>query len=147
MTTVMEDASYVAPAEDFLAQRMDQIDEPYRSFVKDLVSDPDRMVFTFYHNAEYDGVQYEGITFSMGRKRRDDRTKRDRIDIVLEDRRVNGAVDGKIDRVRIYVCARGNVSGKCVSTDRDGTGQPKLGHRAAFLRSSGQVLSRLEGRR
>ena len=100
----MEDASYVAPAEDFLAQRMDQIDEPYRSFVKDLVSDPDRMVFTFYHNAEYDGVQYEGITFSMGRKRRDDRTKRDRIDIVLEDRRVNGAVDGKIDRVRIYVC-------------------------------------------
>ncbi|MFP6584856.1 MAG: hypothetical protein VCD00_20145, partial [Candidatus Hydrogenedentota bacterium] len=31
-------------------------------------------------------------------------TKRDRVDIVLEDRRVDGAVDGKIDRRRIYVC-------------------------------------------
>jgi hypothetical protein len=62
------------------------------------------MVFTFYHNSEYDGVQYEGVTFSIGRKRPDDRTKRDRIDIVLEDKRVDGSVDGIVDRLRIYVC-------------------------------------------
>lgn len=99
-----EDTDYIAPADEFLARWTDQIEEPYRPFVDDLLADPKRMVFTFYHNAEYDGVQYEGITFSMGRKRPEDRSKRDRIDIVLEDRRVDGAVDGTIDRIRIYVC-------------------------------------------
>jgi len=78
---------------------MDQIEESYRRFVEDLVTDPNRMVFTFFHNAEY-----EGITFSMERKLTKDRMKRERIDIVLEDRRVDGAVDGKVDRLRIYVC-------------------------------------------
>jgi hypothetical protein len=99
-----QDTEFVAPASEFLLHWMDQIDEQNHAFVKDLLHDPTRMVFTFYHNAEYDGVQYEGVTFSIGRKRPDDRTKRDRIDIVLEDKRVDGSVDGKLDRVRIYIC-------------------------------------------
>ena len=81
----MYNAAYLAPADEFLARWMDQIEESYRRFVEDLVTDPNRMVFTFFHNAEY-----EGITFSMERKLTKDRMKRERIDIVLEDRRVDG---------------------------------------------------------
>ena len=98
------DGEYIQPAKDFLQAWEAVIDAEYRDFVQDLLADPSLMVFTFYHNAEYDGVQYEGVTFSLGRKRPDDRTKRDRIDIVLEDRRVDGAVNGQVDRLRIYVC-------------------------------------------
>lgn len=98
------DGEYLEPADAFLSGLLEKIDGEHRDFVKELLADPSRMVFTFYHNAEYDGVQYEGVTFSMGRKVPDDRTKRDRVDIVLEDRRVDGAVDGTIDRIRVYVC-------------------------------------------
>jgi hypothetical protein len=99
-----KDSDYLAPGDDFLRELVSTLEAPYASFVEELLSDPSRMIFTFYHNAEYDGVQYEGITFSLGRKVPGDMTKRDRVDIVLEDRRVGGAVDGKIDRLRVYVC-------------------------------------------
>lgn len=63
------------------------------------------MSFTFFHNhTTDDGRQYEGLTFSLGRRVRTDATKRDRLDIVLEDERVDGRVDGRVDRLRVYVC-------------------------------------------
>jgi hypothetical protein len=98
------DADYIKPGEDFLRACCKGLEGKYADFIEDLLADPKRMVFTFYHNADYDGDQYEGVTFSFGRKVVDDRTKRDRVDIVLEDRRVDGSVDSKVDRLRVYVC-------------------------------------------
>lgn len=76
----------------------------YRSFIDELLSDPTRMCFTFYHNNDSEAGQFEGLTLSLGRRVPDDKTKRDRLDIILEDRRVDGRVDGKVDRLRVYVC-------------------------------------------
>ncbi|MBE2213281.1 MAG: hypothetical protein IAE82_05370 [Opitutaceae bacterium] len=73
-------------------------------FIEDMFGDPELMAFTFYHNRESGGAQYEGLTVSFGRHVRDDRSKRDRIDLILEDRRVDGRVDGHVDLVRIIVC-------------------------------------------
>lgn len=98
------DADYVKPGDEFLREYAKGLEDSHAAFVEDLLGDPNRMVFTFYHNADYDGDQYEGITLSFGRKVVEDRTKRDRVDIILEDRRVDGAVDGAVDRLRIYLC-------------------------------------------
>lgn len=99
------DAAYVAHLDLLLTQYSESAPANYRSFLADLLSDPQRMIFTFYHNhTALSGEQYEGLTISMGRKTIDDPSKRDRIDLILEDRRVDGAVDGKVDRVRMYVC-------------------------------------------
>lgn len=77
----------------------------YLSFVRDLLGDPARMAFTFYHNhTTGDGRQYEGLTLSLGRKVPSDSTKRDRLDVILEDERKAGQVDGVVDRLRVYVC-------------------------------------------
>jgi hypothetical protein len=75
-----------------------------RSFIEDLFIDPEAMAFTFYHNRESGGAQYEGLTVSFGRHVPEDRSKRDRIDLILEDRRVDGRVDGHVDLVRVIVC-------------------------------------------
>jgi hypothetical protein len=75
----------------------------YRDFAKSVWNDPLRMAFTFYHNNVEGGKEYEGLTLSIGRKVPGDRTKRDRIDIILEDLRVDGSVDNILDRVRIIV--------------------------------------------
>lgn len=99
-----QDGDYIQPAKDFMQAWMEVVDPEHREFVAELLNDPLLMVFTFYHNAEYEGEQYEGVTFSLGRKCVDDRTKRDRIDIILEDKRVDGKVDGVVDRLRVYVC-------------------------------------------
>jgi len=101
---IKNDLVYLKPAVELLKNNSSSLPVESSEFVDDLLGDPRLMVFTFYHNAEYDGVQYEGVTLSFGRKIVDDKTKRDRIDIVLEDKRVNGEVDGKVDRVRIYTC-------------------------------------------
>ena len=73
-------------------------------FIGDLFADPGLMAYTFYHNRESGGAQYEGLTVSFGRHVPDDRTKRDRLDLILEDRRADGRVDGRVDLVRIIVC-------------------------------------------
>jgi hypothetical protein len=77
----------------------------YREFVDGVLNDPTRMSFTFYHNnTTADGRQYEGLTLSLGRRVPADTTKRDRLDIIIEDERRDGQVDGRVDRLRIYVC-------------------------------------------
>ncbi|MFP6582846.1 MAG: hypothetical protein VCD00_09860, partial [Candidatus Hydrogenedentota bacterium] len=55
-----EDGDYLEPGDAFLRDFATTLDAPYAAFVDELISDPSRMIFTFYHNAEYDGVQYEG---------------------------------------------------------------------------------------
>jgi hypothetical protein len=75
----------------------------YRDFVLDLWDDASRMAFAFYHNQSESGREYEGLTLSLGRKIPDDKSKRDRIDIVFGDLRRAGAVDRIPDWVRIYV--------------------------------------------
>lgn len=102
--SMTDDADYVAPVPQFLAELLGPIDEPYHSFITELLDDPACMLFTFYHNSQSENEQYEGLTLSFGRKIPADKTKRDRLDIILEDRRCAGAVDGEVDRVRIYVC-------------------------------------------
>ncbi len=99
-----EDRDYFDGVKNILEHLGQEIPPDYRDFVKDLQADPLRMAFTFYHNNWSENEQYEGLTISMGRKLPDDRTKRDRIDMILEDRRVDGKVDGKVDRIRIYIC-------------------------------------------
>ena len=97
-------SQYINPVRPYLEAILDTVEEPYASFITSLMDDPKLMVFTFYHNNDSEGNQFEGLTLSFGRKLENDRSKRDRLDIILEDKRENGAVDGKIDRVRIYIC-------------------------------------------
>ena len=99
-----EDEDYVAPVRPFLTSFLGELEEPYRSFIDNLLDDPSCMVFTFYHNNQVEDDQFEGLTLSFGRKVKQDQSKRDRLDIVLEDRRENGAVDRDVNRVRVYVC-------------------------------------------
>lgn len=101
---IEDDADYLNPIAPFLKKFLEDPPQPYADFIQDLIEDPTRMAFTFYHNSENDGRQYEGLTLSLGRKIPADKTKRDRLDIILEDLRVDGAVDGKVDRLRVYLC-------------------------------------------
>jgi hypothetical protein len=78
--------------------------EKYQAFASELLADPSLMLFTFYHNHDSGTAQHEGLTLSFGRKVAADPSKRDRLDLILEDRRVNGRVDGRLDRVRLYIC-------------------------------------------
>lgn len=100
-----EDEDYFAPMLPVLNHFLAAAPTRYRDFVADLWNDPERMSFTFYHNNTTErGTQYEGLTLSLGRRVSEDKTKRDRLDIVLEDERAFGRVDGVVDRIRIYVC-------------------------------------------
>lgn len=121
---IENDRDYFEPIRDFLRTALPDLSEPYDAFVDDLTNDPKLMLFTFYHNIEDDGEQYEGLTLSLGRKREDDRTKRDRLDVVLEDRRTDGRVDARIDRVRVYVCPWSSYRDKAfhLETMRDPAG-------------------------
>jgi len=101
---VRMDGDYVEPVIPFLKTFLAGAPEPFAAFADDLLNDPNVMAFTFYHNHEDENQQLEGLTLSFGRKRTEDKTKRDRLDIILEDRRMDGHVDGMIDRLRIYVC-------------------------------------------
>jgi hypothetical protein len=102
---VAEDQAYFAPLHSLLNHFLADAPPVYREFVAELLNDPARMSFTFYHNnTTENGRQFEGLTISIGRKVPSDKTKRDRLDIVLEDERDNGRVDGMVDRIRVYVC-------------------------------------------
>ena len=98
------DSDYAAPILPFIRDFVGSIDGPYHGFIEDLLGDPQCMLFTFYHNNETDGRQYEGITLSLGRKVERDKSKRDRLDLIIEDARYEGGVDRNIDRVRAYIC-------------------------------------------
>ena len=102
-THTADDADYFDAARALLDHLVDPASDDGR-FVAALMDDPKRMCFTFYHNIQEEGRQYEGMTLSFGRVVPDLRSRRDRVDIVLEDARRDGAVDGQVDRVRVYVC-------------------------------------------
>ncbi len=75
----------------------------YLGFLEGLWTDPARMAFTFYHNRVEGGESYEGFTLSLGRKVPEDKSKRDRVDILVEDQRIHGRVDNRPDRLRIIL--------------------------------------------
>ena len=104
ISDVQRDDDYLSLAKPFLKYFLGSVPAPYDTFVDDLLDDSARMAFTFYHNNDSDEKQYEGLTLSFGRIVPEDKTKRDRLDIILEDNREGGAVDGIVDRLRIYIC-------------------------------------------
>ena len=97
------DGEYLSYVRSVFRKLLPELPTHYDEFVDSLFEDPKLMGFTFYHNNEFDGQQFEGLTISLGRKVPEDPTKRDRLDLILEDRRVDGVVDGRVDRIRIYV--------------------------------------------
>ncbi|MDA1274952.1 MAG: hypothetical protein O2960_13030 [Verrucomicrobia bacterium] len=99
-----QDTDYFQALHPFLDRFLPKAPVEFREFVRDLLGDPSRMAFTFYHNHECGEDQYEGMTLSIGRRVPADATKRDRFDLILEDRRLDGFVDGNVDRIRIYIC-------------------------------------------
>ncbi len=74
-----------------------------QAFVDELFADPGLMVFVFYHDRVVEDVRYEGLTLSFGRRVAADRRRRDRVDLVLEDRCEAGGVDGAVDLARLIV--------------------------------------------
>jgi len=104
VASLREDADQFAPLAPFLDQFAPQIPADYADFLIDLLADPACMSFVFYHNHDHATGQYEGLTLSFGRRAAGDRARRDRADVILEDRRVDGRVDGEVDRLRIYLC-------------------------------------------
>ena len=101
---LQRDPAYFAPIAPLLARLVPLAPASYQSFVAELLADPKLMVFTFYHNHESAEAQHEGLTLSFGRKVASDPSKRDRMDLILEDRRTGGRVDGQLDRIRLYLC-------------------------------------------
>ncbi len=100
-----EDQAFLRQLDHWIVQLVGDAPLPYREFVIELLADSGRMNFIFYHNRTTEsGEQFEGLTLSIGRRVASDASKRDRIDLILEDRRVDGAVDGRVDRLRLYVC-------------------------------------------
>ncbi len=105
LQNIRRDPEYFAPVAPLLAQLLPLVPPAYQGFATELLADHRAlMVFTFYHNHDSADGQHEGLTLSFGRKVATDLSKRDRLDLILEDRRVDGRVDGRIDRVRLYVC-------------------------------------------
>ena len=86
-----DDPDYFAPVTPLLTHLLPLVPANYQSFVNELLADPALMVFTFYHNHASADAQYEGLTLSFGRKVVGDPSKRDRLDLILEDRRLDPA--------------------------------------------------------
>ncbi len=83
----------------------------HQTYIDELLADPKLLFFIFYHNRAVPNAhgvgdsEYEGLTLSFGRKFPQDKTKRDRIDIILEDKRCSrtGQVDGRVDLCRVMI--------------------------------------------
>lgn len=127
MCVAQMDEDYIAPLLPFIQRAVGDLSELCGAYVDEFFADPALMAFTFYHNLDAGDKQYEGLTLSLGRKLVEDRTKRDRVDIILEDLRVDGRVDGYVDRVRVYVCPWETYKDKnfFLHEDRDLQGQKK----------------------
>ncbi len=100
----LHDQEYFAPLTPLLERILPAAPLEYQAFASDLLADPTLIVFTFFHNHATAEAQHEGLTLSFGRAIPGDPGKQDRLDVILEDRRIDGQVDGQVDRFRIYVC-------------------------------------------
>jgi hypothetical protein len=98
------DPAYFAPVVPVLERLLPGAGSGYQSFARGLLADPALMAFTFYHNHDGGGAQHEGLTLSFGRRIEGEASRRDRLDLILEDRRQCGRVDGRIDRIRFFIC-------------------------------------------
>jgi hypothetical protein len=102
-----KDADYFAALHPLVDRLLARLDDEYRAFGQELIADTHTMSFSFYHNAGQEpgaDTQYEGVTIGFGRRAAGEPSKRDRLDLILEDRREGGGVDGVVDRVRLVVC-------------------------------------------
>lgn len=99
-----EDRALLQPLQQSILTLLEALPSTYKEFFQELIDDPKPMFFVFYHNRSVEGVHYEGLTLSFGRRVVNDKSKRDRFDIVLEDRVEGVDVDGQLDLVRIYNC-------------------------------------------
>ena len=89
-----------------LLDGLGEIPEDCQAFVRSLLGEETGeplMAFAFYHTRREGKLEYEGVTLSLGRKVEGDRTKRDRLDLILEDLREDGAVDQVVDQVRVVI--------------------------------------------
>ena len=98
------DADYFRLLGPLLAELLPMAPSPFQSFATELLADPALQCFTFYHNHDSLTGQFEGLTLSFGRTVGNEPGKWDRIDLIFEDRRSDGRVDGRIDRLKIYLC-------------------------------------------
>lgn len=99
------DGDYFRPLRSVMDMVASEMPANFRGFASELLGDPQNMAFTFYHNhTTGNGSQFEGLTLSLGRRLAADPRVRDRLDVILEDSRCDGAVDGEVDRMRIYAC-------------------------------------------
>lgn len=98
-----EDTRFLVDIQEAMRPALEALGRDCLAYAADLFADPELMAFAFYHNRLQGDDWYEGMTLSFGRKLPGDRTKRDRVDLILEDRRESGRVDGLPDRVRVYV--------------------------------------------
>ena len=78
-----EDREFFKVVKNIIENFSREIPLDYNDFSEELQADPKRIAFTFYHNYWSENEQYEGLTISMGRKVPSDRSKRDRIDVIL----------------------------------------------------------------
>lgn len=104
ITDLRRDREHYGPLAGLLAALRPHIPDYWFTFANELLADPAGMSFVFYHNHEQAAVQHEGLTLSFGRRCEGDRSKRDRVDLILEDRRNAGRVDGLVDRLRVHIC-------------------------------------------
>jgi hypothetical protein len=100
-----EDELYFEVMHEMLKQTCKEAPKVYLDFIESLFKEEKPMAFTFYHNrTDENGEMFEGLTFGLGRKASENKKMRDRIDIVLEDKRESdGSVDGVMDKIRIYI--------------------------------------------
>jgi len=104
-TDLRSDIDYIDAARRVLFEVRARVPGRSWAFVEDLLEDPAQVGLTFYHNRVEGFAEYEGLTISFGRKARADRRRLDRLDLILEDRRDgSGAVDGRVDRLRVFIC-------------------------------------------
>lgn len=99
----VDDHAFISLAKETIERTLASLPIEYKLFAFELWQDPKLSAFTFYHNNQDDSGEFEGLTLSFGRKVPYDATKRDRLDIILEDKRESGKVDGILNRVRIYI--------------------------------------------
>lgn len=96
-----KDAQLISSGQQLLASIYPQMPEEARSFTEDLLNDSDHLMgFIFCHEYSQNGEHFEGATLSFGRVY--EKRYRDRIDIIMEAKVVDGVSQG-YTRTRVYI--------------------------------------------
>lgn len=95
-----DDISLITELPTLLGELFPALTTQAGAVVDELLSDPLLLGFLFLHESEHDGVEYEGLTLSLGRKQ--EKRYRDRLDLVFE-LPVNALDDPSALRIRVYL--------------------------------------------